>query len=93
MEDNKTNYESTSDDNTSEENEVKIMKTRKASSKYINPYGKQKQVQQQVQQQINSTRLNLPEPNKNTEPKNISNDIRKIIKVTNSTLLLIKGRR
>ena len=115
MEDNKINYESTSDDNTSEENVGKNIKTRKASSKYINPYGKQKQVQKQIQQQqvqqkvqqqkqVHSLEANkvhsleaklgsVSEPNKNNEPKNVSNDIRKIIKVSNPTLLLIKGRR
>ena len=85
MEDNKINYESTSDDNTSEENVGKVVKTRKASSKYKNPYGKQKQP-------LIPNRT-IIESNKNNEPKNVSNDIRKIIKVSNPTLLLIKGRR
>jgi len=73
MENNKLNYESTSDDYTSEENVVKVAKTRKASSKNVNSLVKQKR--------------------EKNEPKNVSNDIRKIIKVSNSTLLLIKGKR
>jgi hypothetical protein len=76
MDNNKLDYESTSEDNTSiEENERIVKLTKRASSKYINPNPKKK---------------NQPITNQTT---NISNDIRKMVKVSTSTLLLIKCRK
>lgn len=76
MDNNKLDYESTSEDNTSiEENERIVKLTKRASSKYINP---------------NPRKINQPITNQTT---NISTDIRKMVKVSTSTLLLIKCRK
>lgn len=76
MDNNKLDYESTSEDNTSiEENERIVKLTKKASSKYINP---------------NLKKINQPITN---QTNNISNDIRKMVRVSNPTLLLIKCRK
>ena len=87
MDNNKLDYESTSEDNTSiEENERVVKLTKKASSKYINPNSTPKN--QTFQPKINN--ISNQTPNKTP---NISNDIRKIVRVSTPTLLLIKGRK
>jgi hypothetical protein len=85
MDNNNLDYESTSDDNTSiEENERIVKLTKKASSKYINPHYKNKN--KNTQSKVNQT-------NQPNQTINISSDIRKMVRVTNPTLLLIKGRK
>ena len=93
MDNNKLDYESTSEDNTSiEENERFVKLTKRASSKYINSNPKPKI---QTTKPIISYASNQTTNNQSTnnQAQKISNDIRKIVKVSNSTLLLIKGRR
>jgi hypothetical protein len=105
MDNNKLDYESTSEDNTSiEENERFVKLTKRASSKYINSNPKPKpKIQttkpiisyasnQTTNNQINNNQTTNNQSTNNQAQK-ISNDIRKIVKVSNSTLLLIKGRR
>ena len=95
MDNNNLDYESTSDDNTSiEENERIVKLTKKASSKYINPHykNKNKNTQSKVNQPNQPNQTNN-QPNQPNQTINISSDIRKMVRVTNPTLLLIKGRR
>jgi hypothetical protein len=82
MDNNKLDYESTSEDNTSiEENERIVKLTKRASSKYINP--NPRKINQPIKVNINSI----------NQTTNISTDIRKMVKVSTSTLLLIKCRK
>jgi hypothetical protein len=101
MDNNKLDYESTSEDNTSiEENERIVKLTKKSSSKYINsnsnsnsnsnPKPKNQTTKPIISYASNQTPNNQTT---NNQTQKISNDIRKIVKVSNSTLLLIKGRR
>jgi len=87
MDNNKLDYESTSEDNTSiEENEIFIKRVKKASSKYLNPNLKPKIITNTNTNQTNTNQTNTNQTNTNQTNTNQ-------IKVSNPTLLLIKCRK